>query len=85
MSDIGDQIEHGSDGPGWATTAGRLISEREMEQRRQVATLQVEISKAIETAANEHGILTTTAVALACAETAARWLRYEMKDEEGKF
>ena len=59
-----------------------IISEREMEQRKQVAALQYELSKAIEKVAKARGELTTTVVALACAETAARWLRYEMKDEE---
>ena len=59
-----------------------IISEREMEQRKQVAALQVEISKALEKVAKAHGDLTTTVVAMACVETAARWLRYEIKDEE---
>ena len=59
-----------------------IISEREMEQRKQVAALQCEFSKALEAVAKTHIPLTTTVVALACVETAARWLRYEMKDEE---
>ena len=59
-----------------------IISEREMEQRKQVAALQCEFSRALETVAKTHGDLTTTVVALACVETAARWLRWEMKDEE---
>jgi len=68
----------------WANQSGRLISEREMEQRNQVAFLQVELSRAIENVVKAQGPLTTTVVALACVETAARWLRYEMKDTEAE-